>query len=74
MEETHDTPLVGLVLLAILTVLCAPILGRHGWPMLATTFMMIAVGAGVTSFALALVATLRASRRGPRAPRRQENP
>jgi len=74
MEKTSDTPVVGLVLLAIVAVLFAPILGRNGWPVLATAFLLLAVGAGVASFALALVATLRASRRGPRSSLHQENP
>jgi protein-S-isoprenylcysteine O-methyltransferase Ste14 len=74
MAKTSDTPLVGLVLLAVVTVLFAPIVGRNGWPVLATALMLLAVGAGVASFVLALVATLRASRQAPRSSLRQENP
>lgn len=67
-------PLVGLVLLAIVAVLFAPIAGRSGWPVLATALMLVAVGAGVASFGLALVATIRASRRGARPSLGQEDP
>ena len=74
MSKSSDAPLVGLVLLAIVTVLFAPIAGRSGWPVLATVLMLVAVGAGVSSFALALVATIRASRRGARPSVSQEDP
>lgn len=74
MAARSDATLVGLVLLAAATILFAPILGRSGWPGLATALMVVAAGAGVTSFLLALAATIRASRRPPRAGVGQEEP
>ena len=61
-----DLVLVGLVLLAVATVLFAPIAGRSGRPGLATALMLVAAGAGLASFVLALVFTLRAGRRSTR--------
>jgi len=68
-----DLLLIGLVLLATGTVLLAPIAGSQGRPRLATALMLIAAGAGAASFALALVATLRAGRR-PLPPPNEEEP
>jgi len=62
-----DATLVGLVLFAAVTILFAPIVGRIGWPALATGLMVVAAGAGVASFVIALTVTIRASRRPPRA-------
>jgi O-antigen/teichoic acid export membrane protein len=73
-SERSDTALVVLVLLAIVAVLFAPIVGRSGWPTLATALMAMAAGAGVASFGLALRATLRAGRRLPRAGAGGEEP
>ncbi len=74
MAGRSDAMLVCLVLFAAMTILFAPILGRNGWPALATGLMVLAAGAGVTSFVLALAATIRASRRPPRAGFSQEDP
>ena len=74
MGERSETVLVGLVLLACASVLFAPIVGRSGWPALATALMVVAAGAGVGSFALAFAATVRASRRAPRAGAGREEP
>lgn len=57
---------MGLVLLSVIAVLFAPVAGRNGWVGIATGLLAVAVGAGVTSFALALTATLRAGRRARR--------
>ncbi|MEB2344765.1 MAG: hypothetical protein OZ948_08495 [Deltaproteobacteria bacterium] len=69
-----DQAIVALVLLAIATVLFAPLAGRSGWPGLATTSMLVAAGSGVAAFVLAVVATVRAGRRPPRAGRGPEEP
>lgn len=69
-----DAAIVGLVLLAIATVLLAPIAGRSGSPALATTLMLVASGAGVAAFVVALVATLRAGSRSRRADADREQP
>lgn len=74
MAGRSDTLLVCLVLFGAMTILFAPVLGRNGWPGLATAFMVLAAGAGVTSFLLALAATIRASRRPPHAGCSQEDP
>lgn len=69
MAARSDVLLIALVLLAVFAALLAPIAGRSGWPALATGLLVVAAGAGVVSFALALAATLRAGRRPPRAGR-----
>lgn len=69
-----DLVLVGLVLLAVATVLFAPIAGRSGRPGLATALMLVAAGAGLASFVLALVVTLRAGRRSARPGLDREEP
>lgn len=74
MAGRSDAVLVALVLLAAVAVLFAPIVGRSGWPGLATGLMVVAAGAGVASFALAFAATLRAGRRPPRAAAGEEEP
>jgi hypothetical protein len=74
MAGRSDAALVCLVLFGAMTILFAPVLGRNGWPALATGLMVLAAGAGVTSFLLALVATIRASRRAPRAGFSEEDP
>ena len=67
MAVRSDTALVGLVLFAAVVILFAPIVGRNGWPVLATGLMAVAAGAGVAAFLIALAVTIRASRRPPRA-------
>lgn len=74
MAGRSETALVGLVLFAAVAVMFAPIVGRNGWPALATGLMVVAAGAGVTSFLIALTATIRASRRPPRAGAGEEEP
>lgn len=69
-----ELALVGLVLLAIGTVLLAPVAGSSGRPRLATVLMGIAAVAGTASFVLALVATVRAGRRPLRPPADEEEP
>jgi len=67
-----ERALVGLVLVAAVGVLAAVVAGRAGATTLATAALAVAASAGVTSFGLALAATVRAARRTPPAPRRSE--
>lgn len=60
-----EAPIAGLALLAAALVLCAPLAGRAGSPLLADLLMAGAAFAGLASFALAGRATLRAARRKP---------
>jgi hypothetical protein len=61
--------LMGLVLASAALVLIAPVVGRAGHALAADLCMAVAAGAGLLSFAVAALHTLRAARR--RAPRRQ---
>ena len=61
-----ETPIALLALAAAALVLFAPVAGRSGNPRLADLLMASAALAGLASFALAGVATLRAARRKPR--------
>ena len=61
-----ETPIALLALAAAVLVLFAPVAGRSGSPRLADLLMASAALAGLASFALAGVATLRAARRKPR--------
>jgi TRAP-type C4-dicarboxylate transport system permease small subunit len=61
-----DGWLVALVMAAAAFAIAAPVLGRAGWSAAANASMFLAAAAGVASFALAAIHTLRAARRRPR--------
>ncbi len=72
MSSRSDLPLPLLVLAAAGFVLVAPVLGRSGHPAAADLAMGAATICGLTSFALAGIATLRAARRERQARGREE--